>query len=226
MASVADNEFRRFKRNLDGAVTVIGIDPSISSAGVAVLYDESTTSGPALTTIKSGGKSNEPIGVRLAKMKRELRAFLFDWSYSDGINAIVAAVELPVPPLALGPSSGGKGYPALCMAYGVFFLVLADMDIPTIGVSTNRLKQYATEKGNAPKDDVLAQAKAELEYEGNDNNQSDALWLAYIAAEVLGKRDEAARTDRFNPAYGWLATNPSREKVISELYAENVSLDI
>lgn len=47
---------------------------------------------------------------------------------------------------------------------------------------TSRAK-YATGKGNAPKEQVLAEAIRRLGYTGHDHNVSDAMWLLAMAAD-------------------------------------------
>jgi crossover junction endodeoxyribonuclease RuvC len=62
----------------------------------------------------------------------------------------------------------------------------------------NRAK-YATGKGNAPKDQVLAEAIRRLGYEGHSHDEADALWLFHMALDHYGlpgavKMPQANRT--------------------------------
>lgn len=66
---------------------------------------------------------------------------------------------------------------------GVIRLMLHDEGIDFIDVAPTALKKYATGKGNASKDEVLAAAIRRLGYEGHDNNEADALWLQEIGLD-------------------------------------------
>jgi len=64
---------------------------------------------------------------------------------------------------------------------GVVRLELSDKGIPFVDVPPASLKLFATGKGNAPKDQVLAAAIRRLGYAGHDHNTADALWLLSMA---------------------------------------------
>lgn len=55
-----------------------------------------------------------------------------------------------------------------------------------VDVSPSTLKMFATGKGNAPKNAVLAEAINRLGYEGHDDNEADALWLQELGVMLLG----------------------------------------
>lgn len=63
---------------------------------------------------------------------------------------------------------------------GVARLMLYQTGLPYIEVAPAALKAYATGKGNAKKEDVLAAAIRKLDYTGSNHNESDALWLWHI----------------------------------------------
>jgi len=71
-------------------------------------------------------------------------------------------------------------------AGGVVRLALADADVPWCTVAPTSLKKYATGKGNASKEQVLVEAVRRLGYDGHDNNEADALWLAAMAVDHYG----------------------------------------
>jgi Holliday junction resolvasome RuvABC endonuclease subunit len=64
---------------------------------------------------------------------------------------------------------------------GVIRYALWDMNIPYVEISPASLKQYATGKGNAKKEVVLAEAIRRLDYKGTSNDEADALWLYSMA---------------------------------------------
>lgn len=73
--------------------------------------------------------------------------------------------------------------------------------IPYVEIPPNSLKKYATGRGNASKDEMLAAAIRRLGYEGHDHNQADALWLREMARDAYGERWQAAHgPGALNPA--------------------------
>lgn len=53
-------------------------------------------------------------------------------------------------------------------------------------VSATEVKKFATGKGNAKKDDMIASAKLKLGYTGNDDNEADAIWIYQLLKNELG----------------------------------------
>ena len=49
------------------------------------------------------------------------------------------------------------------------------------GYSASEIKTHATGKGNANKAQVIEAARERLGYQGNDDNEADALWLLSLA---------------------------------------------
>ncbi len=66
---------------------------------------------------------------------------------------------------------------------GIVRVALFEAGIPVVEVAPASLKKYATGKGNAPKEAVLAAAIRRLGFEGHDHNESDALWLLHMALD-------------------------------------------
>lgn len=63
-----------------------------------------------------------------------------------------------------------------------------------VDVQPSSLKMFATGKGNAKKDEVLAEAIRQLGYLGYDNNVSDALWLLELTrAQYSGEKVSEVR---------------------------------
>ena len=69
---------------------------------------------------------------------------------------------------------------------GVIRLALWEAGIPYVDVPPSTLKKYATGRGNAGKEEVLAAAIRRLGYQGHDNNEADALWLRALGCAAYG----------------------------------------
>lgn len=59
--------------------------------------------------------------------------------------------------------------------------------IPYVDVPPKTLKKYATDNGNARKDQMLAEAVRRLGYTGHNHNEADALWLHALAKQAYGE---------------------------------------
>lgn len=53
-------------------------------------------------------------------------------------------------------------------------------------VSATEVKKFATGKGNAGKQEMIASATLKLGYEGNDDNEADAMWIYQLLKDELG----------------------------------------
>lgn len=53
------------------------------------------------------------------------------------------------------------------------------------GYSATEIKKFATGKGNANKEKMIAAAQTKLGYRGEDDNEADALWLLNLCREEL-----------------------------------------
>ncbi len=78
--------------------------------------------------------------------------------------------------------SGNRAH-ALGELGGVIRLALYEAKLPTVIIPPSCRAKYATGKGNAPKEQVLAEAIRRLRYPGHDNNEADAMWLFAMAAD-------------------------------------------
>lgn len=82
----------------------------------------------------------------------------------------------------------GKGHQAHQIGEwgGVLRLALYDLGVPCLEVPPSTLKQFATGKGNASKEAMLAGAIRRLGYAGHSLDEADALWLREAGLDVLG----------------------------------------
>ena len=69
---------------------------------------------------------------------------------------------------------------------GVIRLAMFEECIPFVDVPPACVKVFATGKGNAGKEEVLAAAIRRLGYQGHDNNEADALWLRAMGCHAMG----------------------------------------
>lgn len=59
-----------------------------------------------------------------------------------------------------------------------------DLKVDHRAFSSTEIKKIATGKGNANKEKMIAAAKREFNYQGNNDNEADALWIWYYANEL------------------------------------------
>lgn len=72
---------------------------------------------------------------------------------------------------------------------GVVRCALADRKRTYVDIPPANLKLFACGKGNAKKDEVLADAIRRLGYAGHSKDEADALWLLEMAAAYYDERD-------------------------------------
>lgn len=68
---------------------------------------------------------------------------------------------------------------------GIMEKVCADLDIDYVTYSPSEIKKFATGKGNAKKDQMIQAAKESLGYQGDNDNEADALWILNICKSNL-----------------------------------------
>lgn len=98
-----------------------------------------------------------------------------------------------------GYSFGAKGSAFLSLAEmgGVVRYALWNAGRPFVEIPPATLKKFATGKGTAPKEEMLAAAIRRLEYSGANHNEADALWLLTAGLHAFGaSRVELPATNR------------------------------
>lgn len=87
-----------------------------------------------------------------------------------------------------GLAYAAKGNAALEIAGLAMVIRLSFHDLGKrfVDVSPSCLKKFATGKGNAKKEDMLAAAIRRLDYQGSDHNEADALWLLQMGLHHYG----------------------------------------
>ena len=134
---------------------VVGLDLSLTSTGIATSY-----------------------GTKLIKSKQFGAARLVE--ISDHVMITAGGADLVVIE-AFGYLKGPAVFiPEL---HGVIKYRLHKMEVPYVVVPQASLKQFATEKGNVGKDQMLLAAERRFGFEGDSNDEADA-WLLYCMGLV------------------------------------------
>jgi len=113
-------------------------------------------------------KRDESVGMRLIRLRSKLHEVIA----SERINLVV--FERP----------GGRFKASIIVQseiQGQIKTVCEDLKVEYRAYSSTEIKKFATGKGNAGKPAMIKAAKDKLGYPGNDDNESDALWLLELA---------------------------------------------
>lgn len=151
---------------------ILGLDLSLTATGWATIADDGFNVGTF------GDDTADHISLRLRRWAGYLINVLPAGQW-DNIHIVIEDL----------PRAVKHGGPALGMVHAMFWKTLAERSIPYEFVTTvppTTLKQYATGKGNASKSLVLVEAVKRLGYDGHDDNEADALWLADMGARLHG----------------------------------------
>lgn len=140
--------------------TIIGLDPSLASTGIA-----SDTETYTVTT-----KADDP--TRLAKIYNAVYCQL-----TTGRPTLAIIEDLP---------KHAQGAGLTGMAQGVIRLACLDADVPYVLVTAASLKKYATGNGSASKADMRMAWYQRTGEDIRDDNQVDAAWLRQIGLALTG----------------------------------------
>lgn len=152
---------------------VVGIDLSLTATGVATIVGREPF---ALGTIRSKGAKDATLIERCNRLDDLARDVLVHAKRAD-----LVVIEQPA-----YNQTGGSHHDRS----GLWWLVtsqLAELGIPVVEVAPQIVKKYATGKGNAGKDEVLAAVvRRYADVAVSNNNEADALVLAAIGARHSG----------------------------------------
>ena len=160
----------------------IGIDPSLSSTGIAVILDAPDGLNVILHTIKTSPKS---------PLRR------LDDIYT-AVSEIVAAVQdfhdmkcvviedLPNRANSAGNTGQAHGVCRLAIYHGGGVAITYAPDVPLYSLAPATLKKYATGSGRASKSDMIAAANRVASGGSlvKDDNQADAMHMATLARAI------------------------------------------
>jgi crossover junction endodeoxyribonuclease RuvC len=130
---------------------------------------------------------------------------------------VIACANTPPADLVVieGQSYGhnGRGHAELAGLHCLVRVALWERDLPYFDVPPSTLKQYATGKGNASKEDVHEAAIRRLGYRGASRDEADALWLWAAAMDWYGHpvADMPATNRKALAKLAWPALTPPQE---------------
>jgi crossover junction endodeoxyribonuclease RuvC len=167
---------------------ILGIDPSLTATGVAVLCTEADIHGHdhgtwQVTTIRS-----KPNGADYRSSLRRMEKIatdLVDWVH-------IRAMQDEGPDLVIieGPAfskNNGMAHERAGLWWRIYERAL-DYAVPVLIVKPNVRAKYATGRGNAGKDEVMLSASRRYaDADITDNNNADAAVLAAMGARYLGE---------------------------------------
>lgn len=167
-------------------MSVAGIDLSLTSTGVALVYNDAEIK---THRIKSTGKK----GATVASTSRRLELIGCEVvKFATAGYCLPGAVDLAVIEAPSYGSTHGSQHERGGLWWQVVRLLL-DLGIPVATVAPQGRAKYATGKGNSGKDDVLAAAiKRYPQAEIIGNDVADAVILAAMGQRWLGRPIEGS----------------------------------
>jgi len=153
---------------------VVGLDPSITGTGVAVV------AGPGFiqtSTITSSGKRGDSLQARTDRLRR-LKAAVLDWVPEGSLVVIEGPAY----------SKGNAGTWDRAGHWWGLVMALADHEATDVVLCPPNVRaMYATGRGTAGKADVaMAIAKRFPQVEIHGDNEADALVMAAMGRRLLG----------------------------------------
>lgn len=150
---------------------VVGVDLSLAGTGIASLAGATTTS--------TAGKRGDTLQQRQRRLHHMRQRVVAEVSRHGDPDLIV--IE--------GPSYSSKNPGSAHDRSGLWWLLIDVFTIrgwQVIEASPSTRMKYATGRGNASKDEVLAAAIKRLPIDVANHNEADAAWLAAIGHALLG----------------------------------------
>jgi len=158
---------------------VVGIDPSLTSTGMAIVDVHTGTSYTAAVT--SSGKKTDTLTMQSERI-RDLTDRICD--YVRAANPALVVIESAT----FSTRSDTSAHRRAGLWWAVVNELIAD-SVPVVMLSPGEVKKFATGKGNAGKDAMVARAATtwgEDTLGTNINDIADALFLATAGSFGLG----------------------------------------
>ncbi len=162
--------------------SVIGIDPSLTGAGVGAIQVHGDDVTQAVHTFGRKGRTSETLEQRLDRITTITTQVLDVISSLDSWPELVA-IERP----AYGQTSGSH-HDRSGLWWDLVRVLIYKMGIPVVEIDISKVKIYATGKGVGSKDQIMAAAiRRYPDAPISNNNESDAFVLAAMAARLIGQ---------------------------------------
>lgn len=158
---------------------VLGIDPSLTSTGLAVIDARTGTS--YTSSVTSTGKKTDTLYMQAERIQ----------DLTDRICDHVRAVEpelVVIESATFSTRSDTSAHRRAGLWWSVVLGLIED-DVPVVTMAPTEVKKFATGKGNAGKDQMVARAATTWGEEilgTNINDIADALFLATAGVFALG----------------------------------------
>lgn len=165
----------------------VGLDLSLTGAGVAVAHSPDAAEWGdedrfQVHTFGRPGKNDETLDHRLKRI---------DDTVEQIGSAIVNLIQWPSLAVVEQPAYGqtnGKSHDRSGLWWLVVHRVVHSYGIPLLEATPQKVKMYATGKGGASKDEVLAAVVRRYpDAPVSNNNEADAFVLAAIGLRLLGE---------------------------------------
>lgn len=156
---------------------VVGIDPSLTGTGMALVGEGSHN----LMTFPSKGKATDNLSARYERLR------------SIQVKVVSMVTEFYPSLVLIEQPAFSKMQGHTHDRSGLWWLIVSEisMDFPVMEVTPNNRAKYATGKGNASKDEVLlAVARRYPGVEITNNNEADAWILAMMGLRLTGNPQE------------------------------------
>lgn len=159
-------------------MTIAGLDLSLTSTGIAVIYGNGTI---GTHRIQSKGKKGASIAGTAQRIEGIVQSAIGLVADEGRLACTLAVIEAPSYGSTMGSQHERGGL------WWSVAIALERMGVPIATVSPQGRAKYATGKGNAGKDEVLAAViKRYTEADVAGNDIADAVVLAAMGARHLG----------------------------------------
>lgn len=167
---------------------VLGIDPSLTATGLAVI-DLDDILVPQVQTVTSTGRAGATLldrDQRLGDITGQIANLVRGYGAHGNQHPKQPAADIAV---IESPSLGQARQSGQLDRHGLWWLIVRELHqhVDVIEVTPAARAKYATGRGNAGKDEVLlAVARRYPHVDVTNNNEADALVLAAIGARLAG----------------------------------------